>query len=55
MISGDDPKKEPKKTKKNTFLPIQLNTSKHRMNNSVYHSKIVIPINADHCRKIEGQ
>ena len=46
------PKKEPKKAK-TTFLPIQLNTSKHRVNNAVYYTKI-ISINEDHCSMIKG-
>ena len=45
---GEDPKKEPKKAK-TTFLPIQLNTSNQGVNNSVYHTKILMLINADHC------
>ena len=44
---------EPKKAK-TTFLPIQLNTSKHRVNNSVYHTKIIISISVDHCSMIKG-
>ena len=52
MISGEDPK-NPKKAK-TTFFAIQLNTSKHTVNNSVYHRKILISINAEHCSMIKG-
>ena len=48
------PKKELKKAE-TTFSPIQLNTSKHRVNISMYQTKIIIiSINADHCSMIKG-
>ena len=53
MISGEDPIKEPKKAK-TKFLPTQLNTSKNWVNTSVYHTKIIISINADQCSMIKG-
>ena len=45
---NNDFRGRPKKAK-TTFLSIQLNTSKYRVNNSVYHTKIIISIHASHC------
>ena len=60
MISGEGPKKEPQKARTTSF-PIQLNTSKHRVNNSVYviyehkcislrtiHIRLLLPVSRPH-------
>ena len=50
MISRKDPKKRTQKGKNYIFA----NTTEYiRVNNSVYHTKIIISINADHCSMVK--